>query len=195
MKRSLRLLTLLLLAACGRTDLLPPGSTLAAGTWGGDKAGILLGAEGAHVHMGCTYGDFPVPIALAPNGAFDVDGSYLLRAHPIAVGPTMPARFKGRVTGTTVTMTVEVTDTVADSTVVLGPSTVVFGDEPRMGVCPICRVPAAWTAGMEVEVQPPERESVSVNVLPFPSALSTSRWPPIAHASWRLMARPRPVPS
>ena len=91
MKRSLRLLTLLLLAACGRTDLLPPGSTLAAGTWGGDKAGILLGAEGAHVHMGCTYGDFPVPIALAPNGAFDVDGSYLLRAHPIAVGPTMPA--------------------------------------------------------------------------------------------------------
>ena len=193
MKRSIWTLAALAILACGRSELLSPGTTLPVGTWGGTNAGIVLGDQGAHVHMGCTYGDFPVPIPVAPNGEFDVGGSYLLRAYPVAVGPTMPARFKGRLTGTTVRMTVEVTDTVTDSTVVLGPSTVVFGQEPQMGVCPICRVPAAWMT--ELGGQPFARGSASVNVLPFPGALSTPRWPPIARARSRLMASPSPVPS
>jgi hypothetical protein len=146
MKRSIGTLgALAVLAACSGSQLLPPGTTLQGPTWGGEGAGILLSDQGAHVHIGCTYGDFPVPIVLSTSGEFDVVGSYLLRAYPIAVGPTMPARLKGRVNGSSLTMTVVVTDTIADSTVTKGPSTVVFGQEPQMGVCPICRMPAAWT--------------------------------------------------
>ena len=73
------------------------------------------------------------------NGQFDVAGSYLLRAYPIAIGPTMPARFRGRVDGTSAKITVTVTDTVQHTTVVRGPVTVQLGRDPKLMPCPICR--------------------------------------------------------
>ena len=45
----------LLLAACGHSQ--PPlPDTVPAGTWGGEDAGMIVSAEGAHVHVGCTLG-------------------------------------------------------------------------------------------------------------------------------------------
>lgn len=129
--------------AIGCTDtLLPPaGDELAAGTWGGENAGVVVTESATHVHIGCTFGDVPGPIPLDPSGRFTVDGRYVLRAYPVAVGPPLPAQFSGQVVGGTLTLAIAVNDTVENRVVALGPITVVYGLSPKMGPCPICRVP------------------------------------------------------
>ena len=114
---------------------------LQLGTWGGDNAGMIVGDTAMHLHVGCTFGDVLGRIALAADGTFDVPGSYMLRAYPITIGPSVPARFQGRVEGAVAVVTVTVNDTVQHATVIKGPVTVKFGDQPRMGPCPICRRP------------------------------------------------------
>lgn len=111
---------------------------LTLGTWGGEGAGMIVADASMHLHVGCTYGDVSgrVPVV---HGDFDVAGSYMLRAYPIAVGPTVPARFVGKVVGRVATVTVTVDDTVQHATVVKGPVTVTLGEQPRLGPCPICR--------------------------------------------------------
>src|SRR5207249_2183075 len=94
-----------------------------------------------HLHIKCTYGDVSGRVPIGANGQFDIAGSYTLRAYPIAVGPSVPARFTGRLDGSDVTVTVTVNDTVEKKTVVLGPVTVTYGKEPKLGPCPICRRP------------------------------------------------------
>ncbi len=148
---------LLLPGACvSPTDTLP--RDLAMGTWGGEQVGMIVQDTVAHVHIQCTLGDFRAPIVLDETGRFEVDGSYLLKAYPVARGPTMPARLAGRLRGNTLTLTVAVHDTVDQRLVVLGPVDVVYQREPRMAMCPICdrpgdRAPAA--AGLSPE--PPAR--------------------------------------
>ena len=119
----------------------PADGRLAIGTWGGDSTGVIVTDSVTHVHIGCTFGDIPGRVALDQDGRFTVSGSYLLRAYPIAIGPTMPAQFSGRVSGSTLTVSVTVYDTVGNTVVVRGPGSVRFGTEPRLGPCPICRVP------------------------------------------------------
>jgi hypothetical protein len=122
--------------------VMPAGDHLAAGTWGGDNVGVIVSDTDMHVHVGCTYGDVSGRVPLDSSGHFNVSGSYLLRAYPVAVGPTMPAQFTGHVSGSTVTFTVTVNDTVAHASTVLGPATAVLGKTPSMGPCPICRTNA-----------------------------------------------------
>jgi len=126
--------------ACSGTlpNLSPFSGELAVGTWGGDAAGMIVSDTSMHLHIGCTYGDVSgrVPVT---SGTFDVNGSYMLRAYPIAVGPTVPARFTGKVTGNVATITATIDDTVQHQTVIKGPVTVTLGDTPRLGPCPICR--------------------------------------------------------
>ena len=131
------------LVACSSAGFDPPpfDGKLALGTWGGDNAGMIVSDTAMHLHVGCTYGDVSGRILVADDGSFDVAGSYMLRAYPIAVGPTVPARFKGQINGATATVTVTVNDTVQRTTVVQGPVTVKYGDQPRLGPCPICRRP------------------------------------------------------
>jgi len=59
-------------------------------------------------------------------------------------GITHPATFTGRIVGETMTLTVSLTDTAR----VLGPVTLVYGKEPHMGPCPICRVPTRDRVGL-----------------------------------------------
>ena len=135
--------TQLVCAACtsSSTDVVPP-TELPAGTWGNENVGLLVGDALAHVHVGCTKGDFPAPVPLDEEQRFNVSGSYLVKAYPVAVGPTMPARFAGVLRGNELTFTVAVNDTVDDELVVLGPVTAFLGREPEMGPCPICEAPA-----------------------------------------------------
>lgn len=123
----------------------PLGPDLANGTWGGNNAGAIVTDSQAHIHIGCTYGDISGVVPLSSDGSFSIAGSYVLRAYPVAVGPSLPAQFSGRVQQhvgiSTLTLTVVVSDTVAKTTQTLGPVDVIFGKEPTMGVCPICRVP------------------------------------------------------
>jgi len=111
------------------------------GTWGGDNSGMIVGDTAVHIHVGCTYGDVSGRVPVSADGKFDVQGRYTLRAYPIVVGPEMPARFVGQVTGIKAVVTVTVTDTVEHKTVVLGPVAVTYGVDPKMGPCPICRRP------------------------------------------------------
>jgi len=121
----------------------PSGLTngLVVGTWGGDNAGLIADDSSAHIHIACTFGDIAQGIEPGTGGQFDVPGSYMLHAFPVAVGPSMPARFYGTVIGKNLTLNVTVQDTIADTTVTLGPVRLFLGREPEMGPCPICRTP------------------------------------------------------
>ena len=119
----------------------PTGDKLAVGTWGGENAGVIVGDTIAHVHVGCTLGEFRAPVALDEDGRFNVSGSYTLRAFPVHIGPPLPAQFAGRVENGQLTLAIAVNDTVEKKLVQIGPVTVTFGRDPRMGPCPICRTP------------------------------------------------------
>lgn len=132
----------LLVGSCSGSSLLPPSDgVLAAGTWGGDNSGVVVTDSAVHVHVGCTFGDMPGNVQLDATGRFTIDGSYVLRAYPVQIGPSLPAQFSGRVVGRTLTLAIAVNDTVEKKVVALGPITVVYGHDPEMGPCPICRAP------------------------------------------------------
>lgn len=132
----------LVTTSCSTASLLPPSEDqLAPGTWGGDNTGVIVTDSVTHVHVGCTFGDMPGTVPLDADGRFTVDGSYVLRAYPVMVGPSLPAQFSGRVVGRTLTLAIAVNDTVEKKVVALGPVTVVYGRTPSMGPCPICRAP------------------------------------------------------
>jgi hypothetical protein len=136
------------LVACEGTGTLAISvNGLSAGTWGGVNAGVIVDDAIAHVHVGCTNGNFAVPVNVDETGRFSVSGEYLLRAYPIAIGPMLPAQFTGTVAGQQLTLTVAVNDTVEKKLVNLGPVHVTLGVAPRMGPCPICRKPSLLMRG------------------------------------------------
>ena len=131
-------------ALLGPCDTGPTGivnGTL-VGTWGGENAGLIADDTSAHLHIACTFGNVMQGIEPGSDGHFDVAGEYVLRAYPVYVGPSLPARFQGTVAGKFLTLSVVVQDTTADTTVTLGPVKLFLGREPQMGPCPICRTPA-----------------------------------------------------
>jgi len=143
-------------AACSTQSPVVPsaGDTLAVGTWGGENAGLVVDDRIAHVHIGCTLGNFPAPVTFETAGRFNVAGSYVLRAYPIQIGPELPAQFAGQVEGNRLTLLVTVNDTVEKKTVQVGPVTVSLGREPRLGPCPICRRPGEMgIAGQKAAVR------------------------------------------
>lgn len=130
------------LAACSSTSaVLPPDGLVPLGTWGGDSSGMIVSDTAMHLHIACTYGDVSGRISFDATGGFNVAGSYMLRAYPVTVGPTVPARFVGHLSGSTITVTAIVNDTTQHTTITRGPVTVTLGVDPRLGPCPICRRP------------------------------------------------------
>ena len=125
-------------ASCPDDDPTSPDGNLLTGTWGGENVALMVEQDIAHVHVGCTNGDFPAPLTVDGEGRFSVAGSYILRAYPIQIGPSLPAQFAGVLDGRKLTFTIAVNDTVEKKLVVLGPVSVTFGKDPHMGPCPIC---------------------------------------------------------
>lgn len=125
-------------ASCSDDDPISPEGNLLVGTWGGENVAVMVEDTTVHVHIGCTNGDFPAPVTVDAEGRFSIPGSYVLRAYPIQVGPSLPAQIAGTVEGRRLTFTVAVNDTVEKKIVILGPSIVTFARDPRMGPCPIC---------------------------------------------------------
>lgn len=129
-------------AACSSTSaVLPPDGLVPLGNWGGDSSGMIVSDTATHLHIACTYGDVSGRIAVDATGGFDVSGSYTLRAYPITIGPSVPARFVGHLSGSTLTVTAIVNDTTQHTTVTRGPVTVTLGADAKLGPCPICRRP------------------------------------------------------
>jgi hypothetical protein len=135
MPRIVVLASVLVFMACSVATSTP--ITEVAGTWGGDNTGLIVNGTDVHVHIGCTLGDAVGPIQPDANGAFEASGTYNVDAYPVDRGIVHPATFAGRIVGHTMTLTVSLSDTAR----VLGPVTLVYGTEPKMGPCPICRVP------------------------------------------------------
>ena len=133
--RTMPVLALSLAAACGASRLEP--GMVAVGTWGGEEAGLLVRADGAHAHIGCTYGDVAGPIPFDADGRFDVAAQWNVSAFPIDRGIFHEARMSGRLTGRSLTFSAKLTDTGQS----LGPVAVTLGREPTMANCPICRNP------------------------------------------------------
>lgn len=131
-----------ILAQCHADSPTSAGTRLAFGTWGGENLAVIAADTVTHVHFGCTFGDFSGTVALDASGRFTINGSYMLHAFPVAVGPSMPAQLSGQVIGNTLTFAIAVNDTVAKQVVSLGPGTVVLGKDPNMGPCPVCQVPS-----------------------------------------------------
>jgi hypothetical protein len=130
------------LVACSSGPTVQPvDGELPLGTWGGDSAGMIVGDTSMHLHVGCTFGDVSGRIQIADDGSFDVAGTYTLHAFPVQVGPTDPARFTGKVNGSTAIVTATINDTAQHQTVVHGPVVVSLGVTPRLGPCPICARP------------------------------------------------------
>ena len=128
-------LSLLALAfQCSSTN--EPGSPIAKGTWGGERAGAIVGDTAFHLHINCTEGNAPRP-TLGMQGRFEVVGEYNVDAYPVNLGIYHPARFFGTVVGKTMKVTVELTDTRQ----VIGPAELELGAPPEMGNCPICDMP------------------------------------------------------
>ena len=142
MNRAFPFVVAVALAAC-RSSTPPPlvPSEIAAGTWGGDTAAVIVNDTLVHVHVACTFGDIAGRVALDATGHFSATGTYVLRAYPVYVGPELPARFTGVVSGDHLTIAVAVNDTTTGKAVALGPVTVTLGADPKMGPCPICRTP------------------------------------------------------
>ena len=132
-------LPIVTLLACSTATSTP--ITEVAGTWGGDNAGLIVSSTAVHVHIGCTLGDAVGPIRPDSEGRFEASGTYNVDAYPVDRGIVHLARFNGRIVGETMTLTVTLTDVAQ----VLGPVTLIYGKEPKMGPCPICRVPRLTT--------------------------------------------------
>ena len=100
-------IALMLVRDCELVGSRPASGTI-KGTWGGDNAGLIADDSSAHVHIRCTFGNVHQAIVLDAAGRFDVPGDYVLRAYPVYVGPTLPARFQGSVSGKTMALSVTV---------------------------------------------------------------------------------------
>lgn len=137
MIRSLSILAILACATASTT-----GVVEIAGTWGGDNAGLIVSGSDVHVHIACTLGDAVGPIRTDANGRFEADGTYNVDAYPVDRGIIHPAHFSGQISGQVMTLTVKLTD----NNQVLGPVTLLYGKEPKMGPCPICRIPKGLRA-------------------------------------------------
>lgn len=105
-----------------------------SGTWGGDNAALIADDTSAHAHIDCSYGNVHQQIVPDALGRFDVPGEYNITAFPVDRGILHPARFTGSVSGSTMTLLVTLTDTA----VTRGPVELTFGQEPKLGPCPIC---------------------------------------------------------
>lgn len=115
--------------------------TEVTGTWGADNAGLIASDTVVHIHIGCTLGYARAPIRLDADGRFTAAGTYNVDAYPVDRGIIHPATFTGQVKGNALTLTVVLTDNGRQ----LGPVTLIYKKEPKMGPCPICRT-AEWSA-------------------------------------------------
>jgi hypothetical protein len=130
---SLALLLLLLGGACSTP--VNPSDGRVAGEWGGQHVALTVTSTGAHVEFDCASGEITKPLTADSQGRFSIEGIYV-REHPgpIHVGDDpdrQPARYSGRVDGTT--MTLDVMLIASNQTV--GSFTLTRDAQPRVLKC------------------------------------------------------------
>ena len=113
-----------------------PRQTVMAGAWGGAHAQLEVTAEQTRIELECAYGLIPGPIEVDKGGRVDFSGSLIREGGgPGAetdAGAGEPARFRGRLSGKTLTLTVTLVGPAQD----LGTFKVIHGRPARLGKCP-----------------------------------------------------------
>jgi hypothetical protein len=125
---------LALLAAGALADPAPP-MPVAPGSWGGAHARVEVGDEETRVELDCARAVIPGVLAVGKNGSVDTLGTLVThgsRAETDA-GHGEPARFRGTLTGKTLTLTVTLVGPSQD----LGPFKLVRGRPGRLATCPV----------------------------------------------------------
>jgi hypothetical protein len=108
------LLVLLQAGSCGTSS--PAASErVAAGAWGGTGIALRVADDGGEVELDCAHGLIEGALTLDADGRFDVKGT-LVREHggPEREGevlPTEPVRYRGRVEGRHMTLTIVLAET------------------------------------------------------------------------------------
>jgi hypothetical protein len=126
-------------AACSQTTtgVVVP-ATLGPGRWGSPNVGLEITATTAAVRFAfCADGTMTVPIALTPDGRFDVSGTYVRN-----VGPSVQARsarYVGLWRGRSMTLTVVLSDKLGpNESDVIGPYDLILNAAgPPITPCPL----------------------------------------------------------
>jgi hypothetical protein len=88
-----------------------------SGTWGGRGIVLEVTDTGATVEYDCAHGTIE-RLEVASDGGFEARGTHTLESiGPTRAGaepPTRPARYTGRISGDTMTLTVTLTDTMQE---------------------------------------------------------------------------------
>jgi hypothetical protein len=105
------------------------------GSWGGPHISLEITATGARVEYDCAHGTIDGPIIPDRSGQFEAMGTHTaehggpVREDEEEAG--RPARYRGKVSGKTLTLTV----TLADSGEEVGTFTLTRGATPRLTKC------------------------------------------------------------
>jgi hypothetical protein len=129
-------IVLALLVARALADPVPSASPapVAAGSWGGAHAQLEVKGEETRIELDCARGVLPGVLAVGKNGAVDALGTLVrhgTRAETDA-GEGEPARFRGTLTGKTLTLTVTLVGPSQD----LGTFRLKQGRPGRLAACP-----------------------------------------------------------
>ena len=112
-------------------------SRMLKGLWGGRHIALHVGDAGARIEYDCGRGTIDSPIRPDASGRFDLRGTHTVerggpvRADDIGKEKGRPARYRGRVTGNRMTLTVTLADTGED----LDTFSLVHGREPEIVRC------------------------------------------------------------
>jgi len=105
------------------------------GHWGGDRIGLEVTDKGLRADLDCAHGAVDEPLKLDSDGRFDAKGSYIQESPgPEREGQLLsskPARYVGRVQGSTMTLTITLTETGQT----IGPFSLTKDRAPRIVKC------------------------------------------------------------
>jgi hypothetical protein len=105
------------------------------GEWGGRHIAVTVLSDSVTLEYDCAHGAITEPLAVDGNGEFSLSGYHVVeQGGPIREGEEpeqRPARYTGDTDGTTLQITVELTDTGQE----VGDFTVVKGEAPRLFKC------------------------------------------------------------
>jgi len=129
------ILSVLLVAIWGACATAAPAKKTLTGSWGGPHIGLEITGETARIEYDCAQGTIDEPIVLDRAGRFEATGTHTAEhGGPVRQGEepeARPARYKGKLNGKTLTLTVILTDSGENA----GTFTLTLGAAPRLVKC------------------------------------------------------------
>lgn len=113
-----------------------PKQAVTAGAWGGAHAQMEVTPQETRFELDCARGLIPGPLEVDKSGRVDTSGSLIREGVGAGAetdaGAGEPARFRGKLAGKTLTLTVTLVGPAQD----LGTYKLTLGRPARLGQCP-----------------------------------------------------------